>query len=167
TRMAVFIFMPRPSPYPTLFPYTTLFRSSSSFGKFRGLIFRVRIINPLASLICSGDASASFVTETRTLRRSAQTLRLTSSGCFSRSEEHTSELQSRFDIVCRLLLEKKNLLHVVWDYMKGTQPTTAAVIIASVPWALLAIILHLYVIIVSTPFSSACPLIVRALSLSR
>src|SRR5699024_11559464 len=29
-----------------------------------------------------------------------------------RSEEHTSELQSRFDLVCRLLLEKKNLIHV-------------------------------------------------------
>src|SRR5699024_11484103 len=29
--------------------------------------------------------------------------------CFVRSEEHTSELQSRFDLVCRLLLEKKNL----------------------------------------------------------
>src|SRR5699024_11999043 len=31
----------------------------------------------------------------------------TTIGCFSRSEEHTSELQSRFDLVCRLLLEKK------------------------------------------------------------
>src|SRR5437868_7527972 len=29
-----------------------------------------------------------------------------------RSEEHTSELQSRFDLVCRLLLEKKNLIHI-------------------------------------------------------
>src|SRR5207249_12200573 len=32
--------------------------------------------------------------------------------CFSRSEEHTSELQSRFDLVCSLLLEKKNSIHL-------------------------------------------------------
>src|SRR5207249_11102113 len=33
-------------------------------------------------------------------------------GGFARSEEHTSELQSRFDLVCRLLLEKKNIIYV-------------------------------------------------------
>src|SRR5438067_4292889 len=35
------------------------------------------------------------------------------SGCRARSEEHTSELQSRFDLVCRLLLEKKNKIFTV------------------------------------------------------
>src|SRR5437868_10207652 len=40
---------------------------------------------------------------------SANVLILPPEKCASRSEEHTSELQSRFDLVCRLLLEKKNL----------------------------------------------------------
>src|SRR5699024_12144518 len=35
----------------------------------------------------------------------------------SRSEEHTSELQSRFDLVCRLLLEKKNIGMLEYDYL--------------------------------------------------
>src|SRR5438067_5911471 len=68
--------MIRRPPRSTLFPYTTLFRSSSSSGASR-------------------SAAA------RSWRRS----RLASAA--RRSEEHTSELQSRFDLVCRLLLEKK------------------------------------------------------------
>src|SRR5437868_11760238 len=65
----------------------------------------------------------------------------------ARSEEHTSELQSRFDLVCRLLLEKKkSLLHVlqehkidiehrVWDFWQefaqaGKEPITLAQLLA-------------------------------------
>src|SRR5699024_12366146 len=66
--------MLRPRPRPTLFPYTTLFRSAFS----------------------PTDAP-SPPRSTRKITASATT----------RSEEHTSELQSRFDLVCRLLLEKK------------------------------------------------------------
>src|SRR5699024_12884044 len=40
-----------------------------------------------------------------------------------RSEEHTSELQSRFDLVCRLLLEKKNVIRVNLDYASGQEIT--------------------------------------------
>src|SRR2546428_5788395 len=73
--------MIRRPPRSTLFPYTTLFRS--------GLL-------KLAALS----------------RASSRALRSTSfwsedPGKFRRSEEHTSELQSRSDLVCRLLLEKK------------------------------------------------------------
>src|SRR5207249_8795723 len=45
-----------------------------------------------------------------TLRYIGRQLYRRSLGCVSRSEEHTSELQSRFDLVCRLLLEKKTSL---------------------------------------------------------
>src|SRR5690349_23999256 len=71
--------MIRRPPRSTLFPYTTLFRSCSPSG--RGSRTR-------------GAAAA------RTARRGGSRGR-------DRSEEHTSELQSRRDLVCRLLLEKK------------------------------------------------------------
>src|SRR5690349_21957619 len=74
----------RRPPRPTLFPYTTLFRSS---------VF--------AGLRC-GSAPTLRRTTTSSRRRSELRRR-------ARSEEHTSELQSRRDLVCRLLLEKKNL----------------------------------------------------------
>src|SRR5947209_10160061 len=74
--------MIRRPPRSTLFPYTTLFRSTpidqrfyKNIGRGCHCILRVR---------CSSD---------------------------SRSEEHTSELQSRQYLVCRLLLEKKKKLH--------------------------------------------------------
>src|SRR2546421_9518993 len=77
-----FFLMIRRPPRSTLFPYTTLFRSRAS-------VARVSWIMPE----CGSFAGS---------RREATT---TSSA--TRSEEHTSELQSRSDIVCRLLLEKK------------------------------------------------------------
>ena len=58
------------------------------------------------------------------------------------------------------------LLHVVWDYAKGTEPTTLAVIIASVAGAIVAMILQRYVIIVSTSFSGAWTMIVGGLAIT-
>jgi hypothetical protein len=58
------------------------------------------------------------------------------------------------------------LLHVVWDYMKHTEPTTAAVIVASVAGAIIAMMLQRYVIIVSTAFSGAWTMIVGGLALA-
>src|SRR5207249_8969467 len=82
TARAVFLFsfvmIPRP-PRSTLFPYTTLFRS------YRLGAFRSWRACPLEALGRTRLSCASG----------------------KRSEEHTSELQSRFDLVCRLLLEKK------------------------------------------------------------
>src|SRR5438874_6241203 len=83
--------MPRP-PRSTLFPYTTLFRSLSEIrvGKdrlVRQLILRRHVHDPVTA-------------------REPQ-----------RSEEHTSELQSRRDLVCRLLLEKKN--KAIRDWPQG------------------------------------------------
>src|SRR2546422_6937172 len=82
-----FFLMIRRPPRSTLFPYTTLFRSLSLAGLTKGL---VGIVLPL------GTASTCWLLFGR--KRLPHDLR---------SEEHTSELQSRLHLVCRLLLEKK------------------------------------------------------------
>src|SRR5438067_4490071 len=90
--------MIRRPPRSTLFPYTTLFRSSSSL-QAQTVHERRRAIAALLRrpLLTPGEKGAS---DFMLVRRHAAWLR-------ERSEEHTSELQSRFDLVCRLLLEKK------------------------------------------------------------
>src|SRR5437868_9389289 len=92
----------QPPPPSPLFPYTTLFRSSSISGRNclqpgRACRVRIRARNEDATewsvMAQMGNVSANQI----------------DIGIFApnRSEEHTSELQSRFDLVCRLLLEKK------------------------------------------------------------
>src|SRR5438067_9635899 len=85
--------MPRPPPSTPLFPYTTLFRS---IGDVRsGSVKRVAAaVGEGAQVVAALHA---FLAATER----------TAMPAVSRSEEHTSELQSRFDLVCRLLLEKK------------------------------------------------------------
>src|SRR5436305_8849395 len=80
----LFFLMLRRPPRSTLFPYTTLFRSD--FALLRGKVFRGTVVDAATR---SPIAGASVVYQPR------------------RSEEHTSELQSRPHLVCRLLLEKK------------------------------------------------------------
>src|SRR5260221_6171443 len=79
-----FFLMIRRPPRSTLFPYTTLFRSRSATARPRGsprsLPWTVTARVPYRSVTVHGN---------------------------DRSEEHTSELQSHSDLVCRLLLEKK------------------------------------------------------------
>src|SRR5438874_10322050 len=72
--------MIRPPPRSTLFPYTTLFRSSPVRG------------------VSSNSGG---------MKRATDWPIASAAGQRNRSEEHTSELQSRRDLVCRLLLEKK------------------------------------------------------------
>src|SRR5699024_12379817 len=79
-------------PRSTLFPYTTLFRSQT--GKSREEKHNNGSVDSGLSKFTNHRISG---TGTRTAQQSNQ----------RRSEEHTSELQSRFDLVCRLLLEKK------------------------------------------------------------
>src|SRR5438034_7328978 len=83
--------MPRPPPPSTLFPYTTLFRSRP-FGQ-TPRAFRV--------------SHSSRNTAPLRLRRFATQASTRCWRSLMRSEEHTSELQSHSDLVCRLLLEKK------------------------------------------------------------
>src|SRR5690349_22561315 len=87
--------MIRRPPRSTLFPYTTLFRSASSWSE--------------SSI---GQASSSRGRTTPT-RKACSTPRTVGQRPSSRSEEHTSELQSRRDLVCRLLLEKKKKQNTV------------------------------------------------------
>src|SRR5256885_13204580 len=87
--------MIRRPPRSTLFPYTTLFRSRSSLTVVTSF-FVVRGPRPYARR----NAVRSF----RGIRSSARKDR---TAFLRRSEEHTSELQSPCNLVCRLLLEKK------------------------------------------------------------
>src|SRR3712207_6986108 len=82
--------MIRRPPRSTLFPYTTLFRSRA--GRLR----RARRVRPLRAVVARGPREPGV----GDARRDGD-------GHDERSEEHTSELQSRQYLVCRLLLEKK------------------------------------------------------------
>src|SRR3712207_7225513 len=90
--------MIRRPPRSTLFPYTTLFRSLREPGARRVLGADVRDVDP-PELWRRGAARS------RAAELAEQPLG--GAGALARSEEHTSELQSRQYLVCRLLLEKK------------------------------------------------------------
>src|SRR5438309_5329297 len=79
--------MIRRPPRSTLFPYTTLFRSFTCF--------------------CAGSLGSAFESSTNILSEWPRCSPTATTNTRSRSEEHTSELQSQFHLVCRLLLEKK------------------------------------------------------------
>src|SRR5699024_12241691 len=91
-----------PRPAPPLSPSTTLFRSGVSPGACSGTQ-RER---------CNGVVGCvsrhRIISRGRYLSGPTQCRQHLLAGLVDRSEEHTSELQSRFDIVCRLLLDKKN-----------------------------------------------------------
>src|SRR2546422_2123695 len=88
--------MIRRPPRSTLFPYTTLFRSSAAPQHARAVRPQalLHLVQPLVLLLPA------------------------------RSEEHTSELQSRLHLVCRLLLEKKKITDASEARRLGTCPTT-------------------------------------------
>src|SRR5689334_24178809 len=79
-----FLLMIRLPPKYTLFPYTTLFRSAAAMAMYSDGKIVVDDKNTTITVTYATDTTAP------------------------RSEEHTSELQSQFHLVCRLLLEKKN-----------------------------------------------------------
>src|SRR2546429_3761416 len=91
--------MIRRPPRSTLFPYTTLFRSDRSCAPWPGFLD----CSPPRSLRsrCSRIRHGCCYTRTSISRSTG------SVSASARSEEHTSELQSRLHLVCRLLLEKK------------------------------------------------------------
>src|SRR5207249_11985043 len=96
------LLLPHP-PSPTLLPYTTLFRSVARprlecrqhFRQQHGPVFAFG-----SAAHCRKSVVGAQWSEYNAFGISQHSRR--------RSEEHTSELQSRFDLVCRLLLEKKN-----------------------------------------------------------
>src|SRR2546422_2484193 len=98
--------MIRRPPRSTLFPYTTLFRSRCQASAPQG---------PLPSEVGENRYHARYCD---VVSRSA--------AWKVRSEEHTSELQSRLHLVCRLLLEKKKTYRCDWRRRSGsTEPITA------------------------------------------
>src|SRR2546421_4126959 len=84
-----FFLMIRRPPRSTLFPYTTLFRSISARSQRRRRKVSTTSISDSVKLVSEAVNSTGLKARRK------------------RSEEHTSELQSRSDLVCRLLLEKK------------------------------------------------------------
>src|SRR5437868_8020844 len=96
--------MRRP-PRSTLFPYTTLFRSSIGPGRAPEKIHSAHGEH-------HGSACVTDFSDSPAMKFSRATL-WNLGYAADRSEEHTSELQSRFDLVCRLLLEKK----IIMDYI--------------------------------------------------
>src|SRR2546422_7457172 len=85
--------MIRRPPRSTLFPYTTLFRSPQPWGENLAAVIRPKIDEGEGlQFLPPSCVSSSMAAGTR-------------------SEEHTSELQSRLHLVCRLLLEKKKRHH--------------------------------------------------------
>src|SRR5688572_31834494 len=87
-----FFLMIRRPPRSTLFPYTTLFRSGCSVARRRreGPSLRLLLADSAGSVNCATVGERS-----------------------RRSEEHTSELQSQSNLVCRLLLEKKKKIQII------------------------------------------------------
>src|SRR3712207_7072340 len=99
--------MIRRPPRSTLFPYTTLFRSTDGTGEGGDQLRRHE------SACCLRCLSARHrATKLAIARRPDSVDPVLPTGGGARSEEHTSELQSRQYLVCRLLLEKKTLLHI-------------------------------------------------------
>src|SRR2546428_2710932 len=101
-----FFLMIRRPPRSTLFPYTTLFRSNHVISAGTGFALR-------------NFSGASTTCETALEDVGYGPAGATVTGQWSgwdpgRSEEHTSELQSRSDLVCRLLLEKKK--KILWQF---------------------------------------------------
>src|SRR5699024_12086381 len=86
----------------SLFPYTTLFRSDDYIGYYEpdtGFLYSEKAIEAYKKIAIHHGATYIPNTKVEKFYPNKEDL--------IRSEEHTSELQSRFDLVCRLLLEKK------------------------------------------------------------
>src|SRR3712207_7483403 len=93
--------MIRRPPRSTLFPYTTLFRSKRLHSASRG--------SSGAPTTMTRPAPISWAAATASTPIGPEP-------CITRSEEHTSELQSRQYLVCRLLLEKKKKHHPHYNH---------------------------------------------------
>src|SRR3712207_8279333 len=102
--------MIRRPPRSTLFPYTTLFRSAGVGERFPDVENASRRMKASEAKLCA----ANGVTQITEIQVGLDGV------SFARSEEHTSELQSRQYLVCRLLLEKKkqNTSHTKTSYLR-------------------------------------------------
>src|SRR5207302_9668394 len=94
---------PRP-PRSTLFPYTTLFRSTADPNRTARILEGRIACRAFPVIVMTSNGEREF--PPAFLRRCLH-LEIREPNAEQRSEEHTSELQSRENLVCRLLLEKK------------------------------------------------------------
>src|SRR3712207_7052725 len=101
--------MIRRPPRSTLFPYTTLFRSAAQVAVGEPAGLAPAAAGPGSEL---GEVAAVGAQRRRRGASGAQLKRVGVDRPSPRSEEHTSELQSRQYLVCRLLLEKKKKKHI-------------------------------------------------------
>src|SRR5689334_23763939 len=92
-------------PRSTLFPYTTLFRSRASLAAVYRYGDRRAIRDP---------ARRPLWRQPRPVATADDPIRIVTGTRMGRSEEHTSELQSQFHLVCRLLLEKKKKKEIIY-----------------------------------------------------
>src|SRR5690349_21948454 len=101
--------MLRRPPRSTLFPYTTLFRSFQGFPLDTAIkdAFDAAVAGSPVEVVREGQGFFSALGGLSAAQDMLQ-----------RSEEHTSELQSRRDLVCRLLLEKKKKKNMITDVYK-------------------------------------------------
>src|SRR5205809_5310268 len=99
--------MIRPPPRLTLFPYTTLFRSNTTSGQWE----HDRMVRLVEMVTTAAGESVDVAADVHTRLDVHSAVRLARD--LERSEEHTSELQSRLHLVCRLLLEKKKKKHKI------------------------------------------------------
>src|SRR5688572_32714931 len=104
-----FFLMIRRPPRSTLFPYTTLFRSKD--GIMRGKILQYNGNDGQGVIVADGNQYGFRIAAWK-----GESIPMV------RSEEHTSELQSQANLVCRLLLEKKkNKKHSIYLNLNNTQ----------------------------------------------
>src|SRR2546429_6743345 len=102
--------MIRRPPRSTLFPYTTLFRSIKNDRTTLDLLVGGTFNREFFKTF---NRSSAEVLLGETLTRKFLASSAFNEAFFFRSEEHTSELQSRLHLVCRLLLEKKKITHAI------------------------------------------------------
>src|SRR5947207_4884145 len=93
--------MIRRPPRSTLFPYTTLFRSKTVTG--------TGLDHPSYAVFSADDSKAYILNCGSECGGTQASVSVLDTSALTRSEEHTSELQSHSDLVCRLLLEKKKI----------------------------------------------------------
>src|SRR3712207_7056440 len=102
--------MIRRPPRSTLFPYTTLFRSSLGRLRCGAAVGIARDTMERAEALVSANVDVLVIDTAHGHSQGVLEMVKRIRVRFPRSEEHTSELQSRQYLVCRLLLEKKNIL---------------------------------------------------------
>src|SRR5205807_4781711 len=109
TPNVIIIVIRHPPPSPTPFPYTTLFRSGGA--PFRAPSARSQVLHPSKTAQRAAVRGGYHLSSSPTRGVSGRLLLARMPGAWDfRSEEHTSELQSPCNLVCRLLLEKKNII---------------------------------------------------------